>query len=125
MYFTFSELPVQVPDVNLNSVYANNEICLEDIEVYGFDYDYTLATYKQDLHHVLYDLGRDALVTKYKVRHQCYSVNAVSWLTPYAFDRAISKWGVYYASCNSWYENNRRTICHSRLSQLYFEKWLS
>lgn len=59
-------MPVQGPDVNLNSVYANNEICLDDIEVYGFDYDYTLATYKQDLHHVLYDLGRDALVTKYK-----------------------------------------------------------
>ena len=61
--------------MNLNSVYANNEICLEGIEVYGFDYDYTLATYRQDLHHVLYDLGRDALVTKYKVRTK-QSLNA-------------------------------------------------
>ena len=63
----FSELPIQEPEVSLNAVYANNEVSLEDIEVYGFDYDYTLATYKPDLHHLLFNLGRDALVTKHKV----------------------------------------------------------
>lgn len=35
--------------------------------VYGFDYDYTVACYKKSLNYLLYDLGRDNLVSKYKV----------------------------------------------------------
>lgn len=54
-------------DVNKAGVFACNELNLEDIQVYGFDYDYTLACYKQSLHFLLYGLGRDMLVNKYKV----------------------------------------------------------
>lgn len=54
-------------DVNKTGVFACNELNLEDIQVYGFDYDYTLACYKQSLHFLLYGLGRDMLVNKYKV----------------------------------------------------------
>lgn len=39
---------------------------LDEINVYGFDYDYTLACYKQSLHYLLYNLGRDILVEKFK-----------------------------------------------------------
>jgi hypothetical protein len=66
--FSFTELPLEIePIANKFGVFANNEICLSDIKVYGFDYDYTLASYKDDLHHVLYDLGKEALIEKYKV----------------------------------------------------------
>lgn len=54
-------------DVNKHSVFACNELDLDEIQVYGFDYDYTLACYKKSLHYLLYNLGRDMLVEKYKV----------------------------------------------------------
>lgn len=37
------------------------------MQVYGFDYDYTLACYKPELDYLLYNLGRDMLIKKYKV----------------------------------------------------------
>jgi len=64
----FSEIPVLDSErSNPCGIFVNNEICLSDITVYGFDYDYTLANYKVELHHMLYDLGTVALVDKYKV----------------------------------------------------------
>ncbi|XP_035214003.1 5'-nucleotidase domain-containing protein 3-like [Stegodyphus dumicola] len=59
-----AELPP--PDVNPFGVFANNELDLSDISVYGFDYDYTLAVYKESLHYLIYDLGRDWLINKFK-----------------------------------------------------------
>jgi hypothetical protein len=50
-------------------VFANNEISLEEIGVYGFDYDYTLASYTQELHSLIFRLGKDVLVHKYKVKY--------------------------------------------------------
>ncbi|XP_054152989.1 5'-nucleotidase domain-containing protein 3-like [Oppia nitens] len=47
-------------------VFANNELDLSDIQVYGFDYDYTLAVYKESLNYLIYDLGRNVLIDKYK-----------------------------------------------------------
>lgn len=47
-------------------IYANNELSLANIEVYGFDYDYTLATYTTALHRLLFNLGKEALVNKLK-----------------------------------------------------------
>lgn len=62
---------------NANGVFANNEISLSEINVYGFDYDYTLATYTDDLHHVLYDLGKESLIKNHKypegIRGQSYN----------------------------------------------------
>ncbi|XP_039967625.1 5'-nucleotidase domain-containing protein 3 isoform X1 [Bactrocera tryoni] len=53
-------------DVNPCGVFANNELDLEEVDVYGFDYDYTLACYKPCLHDLLYNLGRDRLIKKFK-----------------------------------------------------------
>jgi hypothetical protein len=65
--FSAAESQNPIPDINADAVFANNETKLSDIEVYGFDYDYTLATYKRELHDLIYDLGREALVSLHKV----------------------------------------------------------
>lgn len=54
-------------DVNPRGVFACNELDLSEVKVYGFDYDYTLAHYKPTLEHLLYNLGREVLLEKYKV----------------------------------------------------------
>lgn len=54
-------------DVNERGVFACNELDLEEVNVYGFDYDYTLALYKPSMDFLLYNLGRDNLIHKYKV----------------------------------------------------------
>lgn len=65
MIFVAKKLP---KDVNDTAVFACNELDLNEIQVYGFDYDYTLACYKKSLHYLLYDLARDVLINKYKVK---------------------------------------------------------
>jgi len=68
MYLLFADLPFYPSEQpNKYGIFANNEICLADISVYGFDYDYTIAQYKDELHYVLYDLGKESLIKNYKV----------------------------------------------------------
>lgn len=63
--FAAKKLP---KDVNKSAVFACNELDLNEIHVYGFDYDYTLACYKPLLNDLLYNLGRDTLIEKFKVK---------------------------------------------------------
>ena len=53
------------------AVYANNELKLGDIDVYGFDYDYTVACYSDDLNQLIYDLGRANLMKYNKACSLC------------------------------------------------------
>ncbi|CAG9808091.1 unnamed protein product [Chironomus riparius] len=53
-------------NVNRHGVFAANELDLDEVEVYGFDYDYTISCYKKNLNYLLYNLGRDSLVQRYK-----------------------------------------------------------
>ena len=55
-------------NVNQDGIFANNELNLRHIEVYGFDYDYTLASYYEEIHHLIYDFAVDSLINKYGVR---------------------------------------------------------
>ncbi|XP_053577000.1 5'-nucleotidase domain-containing protein 2 isoform X2 [Bombina bombina] len=52
--------------INPATICANNEIFLGDIEVYGFDYDYTLAQYSNVLHSMIFNTARDILIEQYK-----------------------------------------------------------
>ncbi|EHH26653.1 hypothetical protein EGK_16677 [Macaca mulatta] len=52
--------------LNPAAIYANNEISLRDVEVYGFDYDYTLAQYADALHPEIFSAARDILIEHYK-----------------------------------------------------------
>ncbi|GAB6018545.1 hypothetical protein CHUAL_000240 [Chamberlinius hualienensis] len=54
------------PKISPNTVFACNTLDLAKFDVYGFDYDYTLACYQESLHSLIYNLGKDVLVKKYK-----------------------------------------------------------
>ncbi|GFY61305.1 5'-nucleotidase domain-containing protein 3 [Trichonephila inaurata madagascariensis] len=62
--FEFNEKSLD--DVDHLDVFANNELKLGEIDVYGFDYDYTLAIYKESLQILIYQLGKEKLVDKLK-----------------------------------------------------------
>ncbi|XP_014239344.1 5'-nucleotidase domain-containing protein 3 isoform X2 [Cimex lectularius] len=53
-------------DVDPKGVFACNELDLKEVNIYGFDYDYTLAVYKDSMDLLLYNLGRETLITKCK-----------------------------------------------------------
>ncbi|XP_067091432.1 5'-nucleotidase domain-containing protein 3 [Osmerus mordax] len=52
--------------VNPDTIFANNEMSLQDIEIYGFDYDYTLAFYSSHLHTLIFDIARDILIQEHR-----------------------------------------------------------
>nr|XP_019934532.1 PREDICTED: 5'-nucleotidase domain-containing protein 3 [Paralichthys olivaceus] len=52
--------------INPNTIFANNEMSLRDIEIYGFDYDYTLAFYSSQLHTLIFNIARDILITNHR-----------------------------------------------------------
>lgn len=54
--------------VDEQAIFANNELGMRHIDVYGFDYDYTLASYSNTLHYLIYDLAVKELISTYGVR---------------------------------------------------------
>jgi len=62
--FTFdTKLPA---DVNKLGIFANDELNLEDVDVYGYDYDYTLAAYKKTMvEKMIFNLAKKALVQEF------------------------------------------------------------
>lgn len=55
--------------MNVQAVFACNELDLKEVNVYGFDYDYTLACYKPSMDYLLYNLARQTLIEQYKVKY--------------------------------------------------------
>lgn len=56
--------------LNPDAIFSNNEMSLSDIEVYGFDYDYTLVFYSKHLHTLIFNAARDLLINEHRVRAQ-------------------------------------------------------
>jgi hypothetical protein len=52
---------------NARDVFANNELNMREIDVFGFDYDYTLAVYRWELAGLIYDRALQRLISKFKV----------------------------------------------------------
>ncbi|XP_073179789.1 5'-nucleotidase domain-containing protein 3 isoform X2 [Lepidochelys kempii] len=52
--------------LNPDAVFTNNEMSLSDIEIYGFDYDYTLVFYSKRLHTLIYNAARDLLINEHR-----------------------------------------------------------
>lgn len=68
-------------DVNFRGVFACNELNLDEVEVYGFDYDYTLAEYKPSLDNLIYNLSLDRLISHYKVSDNAFVYLRVTWIS--------------------------------------------
>lgn len=45
-------------------IYVNKNLRLDNVQVYGFDYDYTLAHYSANLQCLIYDLAKGYLVNE-------------------------------------------------------------
>ncbi|XP_032705931.1 5'-nucleotidase domain-containing protein 3 isoform X2 [Lontra canadensis] len=52
--------------LNPDAIFSNNEMSLSDIEVYGFDYDYTLVFYSKHLHTLIFNAARDLLINEHR-----------------------------------------------------------
>ena len=63
---------LQSYSANSRAVFTNSEFSLKYIEVYGFDFDYTLAHYSKHLDRFIYHQARDALIAKFNVRMCCH-----------------------------------------------------
>ncbi|KAM9312769.1 5'-nucleotidase domain-containing protein 3 [Gastrophryne carolinensis] len=72
---------------NPNAIFANNEMSLRDIEIYGFDYDYTLAFYSEDLHTLIFNTARDLLVNEHRYPSE---------LRKYEYDPNFAIRGLHY-----------------------------
>ncbi|GMQ02298.1 hypothetical protein CsSME_00048595 [Camellia sinensis var. sinensis] len=57
-----------------NGIYVNKNLRLENIQVYGFDYDYTLAHYSANLQSLIYELAKEHLVNEV-----CLGTLIVAW----------------------------------------------
>ncbi|KAJ4958215.1 hypothetical protein NE237_025326 [Protea cynaroides] len=61
----------QMPKMNPNGIYVNKNLRLDKIQVYGFDYDYTLAHYSSNLQSLIYDLAREYIVKELRYPETC------------------------------------------------------
>ncbi|XP_060930408.1 5'-nucleotidase domain-containing protein 2 isoform X2 [Limanda limanda] len=52
--------------LNSSTIYANNEVSLAEVDIYGFDYDYTLALYSNALNTMIYNTARSFLIEHFK-----------------------------------------------------------
>ncbi|CAO3668137.1 unnamed protein product [Rhizopus stolonifer] len=74
-------------------VFVNNELNLKNIEVYGFDYDYTLASYTDNLSFTIYTFLCNILVDFFKYPKQ---------IKDFKFDPTFAIRGLHYDFNNGW-----------------------
>ncbi|KAG0584709.1 hypothetical protein KC19_3G229300 [Ceratodon purpureus] len=87
---SFVELPDELgymPKINPCGVYANHNVRLAKIHIYGFDYDYTLAHYTPALQYIIYDLARNHLVQEHRYPDSCLN---------FQYDANFPIRGLYY-----------------------------
>uniref|UniRef100_A0A804UDL2 HAD-superfamily hydrolase subfamily IG 5'-nucleotidase n=1 Tax=Zea mays TaxID=4577 RepID=A0A804UDL2_MAIZE len=76
-----------MPKMNPQGIYVNKNVKLDDLQVYGFDYDYTLSHYSEHLQCLIYDLAKRHLVNELKYPESCLQ---------YEYDRTFPIRGLYY-----------------------------
>ncbi|XP_028078677.1 5'-nucleotidase domain-containing protein DDB_G0275467 isoform X3 [Camellia sinensis] len=70
-----------------NGIYVNKNLRLENIQVYGFDYDYTLAHYSANLQSLIYELAKEHLVNELRYPDSCLE---------FKYDPTFPIRGLYY-----------------------------
>ncbi|KAL2338563.1 hypothetical protein Fmac_013009 [Flemingia macrophylla] len=63
----------EMPKMNPKGIYVNKNLRLDQLQVYGFDYDYTLAHYSSHLQALIYDLAKEYLVSELRYPEVCMS----------------------------------------------------
>ncbi|KAI7870738.1 HAD-superfamily hydrolase [Spinellus fusiger] len=76
-----------------NEVFINNELHLSHIDVYGFDYDYTLANYTDTLSQTIYDILKGIMVDVLRYPKQ---------IKDFHFDPSFAIRGLHYDMNKGW-----------------------
>ncbi|KAK8351061.1 hypothetical protein V6Z12_A05G008100 [Gossypium hirsutum] len=87
---SFLEIPEALkamPKTNPEGIYVNRGLRLDLIQVYGFDYDFTLAHYSANLQNLIYDLAKEHMVKEFKYPEVCMS---------FKYDPSFPIRGLYY-----------------------------
>ncbi|KAJ9066743.1 hypothetical protein DSO57_1006670 [Entomophthora muscae] len=74
-------------------VFSHNEVNLQYISVYGFDYDYTLANYTEELPKTIYSMIRDSLIDR---------MHYPKALSDFSFDPNFAVRGLHYDVLTGW-----------------------
>ncbi|XP_057966864.1 uncharacterized protein LOC131157037 isoform X2 [Malania oleifera] len=76
-----------MPKTNPEGIYVNKNLRLDNIQVYGFDYDYTLAHYSANLQSLIYDLAKEHMVNELRYPESCMK---------FKYDPTFPIRGLYY-----------------------------
>lgn len=76
-----------MPKLDPKGIYVNKNLRLDNIQVYGFDYDYTLAHYSANLQCLIYDLAKEYLVNELRYPDSCLE---------FKYDNSFPIRGLYY-----------------------------
>ncbi|KAL8037269.1 hypothetical protein ABFX02_11G029500 [Erythranthe guttata] len=77
----------EIPKIDPKGIYINKNLRLDNIQVYGFDYDYTLAHYSANLQSLIYDLAKEYLVNEIRYPECCME---------FKYDSSFPIRGLYY-----------------------------
>lgn len=77
-------------------MYANHNLRLDRIQVYGFDYDYTLAHYTEELQSLIYKLAKEHLVHEVSCLARSSLRNPV---VPFFYQNSYSKTSSHSLCC--------------------------
>ncbi|KAL3623848.1 hypothetical protein CASFOL_032664 [Castilleja foliolosa] len=77
----------EIPKTDPKGIYVNKNLRLDNIQVYGFDYDYTLAHYSANLQSLIYDLAIEYLVNELRYPDCC---------SEFKYDSSFPIRGLYY-----------------------------
>ncbi|KAL8236912.1 hypothetical protein R6Q59_017993 [Mikania micrantha] len=114
----------KMPKTNPKGIYVNKNLRLDSIQVYGFDYDYTLAHYSSSLQNLIYDMAKQHLVNELKYPDGCLASK---------YDQSFPVRGLYYDKIKGCLLKldffgsiepdgcyfGRRKLCRKEIEELY------
>ncbi|XP_056692667.1 uncharacterized protein [Spinacia oleracea] len=86
-FFRIPHALKSMPKMNPEGIYVNKNLRLDNVQVYGFDYDYTLAHYSADVQALIYDLAKEHLVNELRYPESCLK---------FKYDHSFPIRGLYY-----------------------------
>ncbi|CAN1165447.1 5'-nucleotidase domain-containing protein DDB_G0275467 [Linum perenne] len=86
-FLSMPESLAGMPKMNPKGIYVNKNLRLDNIQVYGFDYDYTLAHYSSNLQSLIYDLAKEHMVNELRYPEICMR---------FTYDPTFPIRGLYY-----------------------------